>query len=84
MHTRRSQAGVCRVVSGFPNIRPSFIKDVVAYRTRIDRMMAAADVINLPAEHDIVMAVTVGKAVEAARERSGPLPLAEVIRRDRF
>jgi len=45
---------------------------------------AAAGLINLPPEHDIVMAVTVGKAVEPARERGGQLPLAEVIRRDRF
>ncbi len=45
---------------------------------------AAAGLINLPPEHDIVMAVTVGKAVEPARERGGQLPLAEVVRKDRF
>ena len=39
-----------RVTMIDPNIRPSFIKDVVAYRTRIDRMMAAADVIKLSDE----------------------------------
>ena len=45
---------------------------------------AVAKIINLPAEHDIVMGVAVGKALEAARERGGQLPLSEVIRRDRF
>jgi len=45
---------------------------------------AAAAIINLPAEHDIVMAVTVGKALEPARERGGQLPLDEVVWRDRF
>lgn len=43
-----------------------------------------ARIIALPAEHDIVMAVAVGKALEPARERGGQLPLAEVVRRDRF
>lgn len=43
-----------------------------------------ARIIRLPAEHDIVMAVAVGKALEPARERSGQLPLAEVVVRDRF
>jgi nitroreductase len=45
---------------------------------------AAAEIINLPPEHDIIMAVAVGKAVEPARTRGGQLPLAEVVRRDRF
>ena len=39
-----------RVTMIDPNIRPSFIKDVPAYRDRIDRMMAAADVIKLSDE----------------------------------
>lgn len=43
-----------------------------------------ARIIRLPAEHDIVMAVAVGKAMEPARERGGQLPLAEVVVRDRF
>ncbi len=45
---------------------------------------AAAQVINLPAEHDIVMAVTVGKALEGARERGGQLSRAEVVVRNTF
>ncbi len=45
---------------------------------------AAAGLINLPPEHDIIMAVTVGKAVEPARERGGQLPLADVVWKDRF
>ncbi|MCP4574459.1 MAG: nitroreductase family protein [bacterium] len=43
-----------------------------------------AEIINLPDDHDIVMAVTVGKALEPARPRGGQLPLAEVVVRDRF
>jgi nitroreductase len=45
---------------------------------------AAAKIINLPDEHDIVMAVTVGKALEEARERGGQLPLDEVVVRNNF
>lgn len=39
-----------RVTMIDPNIRPSFIQDVTAYRTRVDRMMAAADIIKLSDE----------------------------------
>ena len=45
---------------------------------------AVAKIINLPSEHDIVMAVTVGKALESARGRSGQLPLDDVVFRDGF
>lgn len=45
---------------------------------------AVGEIINLPAEHDIVMAVTVGKALEPARQRSGQLPLDEVTFRNSF
>lgn len=45
---------------------------------------AVARIIGLPAEHDIVMAVAVGKAREPARARGGQLPLSEVVVRDRF
>lgn len=41
-------------------------------------------IIALPPEHDIVMAVAVGRALEPARERGGQLPLADVVTRDRF
>ncbi|MBU2501780.1 nitroreductase family protein [bacterium] len=43
-----------------------------------------AAIINLPRDHDIVMAVAVGKAIEPARERSGQVPLDELVIRDRF
>jgi nitroreductase len=45
---------------------------------------AAAEVIGLPAGHDIIMAVAVGKALEPARPRSGQVPLEELVIRDRF
>jgi nitroreductase len=44
----------------------------------------AAELVKLPAEHDIVMAVTVGKAAEPARVRGGQVPLDEVCFRDSF
>lgn len=44
----------------------------------------AAEIINLPADHEIVLAVAVGKALEAARPRSGQLPLDEVVVREAF
>ena len=43
-----------------------------------------AEIVNLPPEHDIVMAVTVGKALEPARPRGGQLPLDAVVFRNRF
>jgi nitroreductase len=45
---------------------------------------AVAEIINMPAEHDVVMAVTVGKALDPARERGGQLPLDEVTFRNSF
>ena len=44
----------------------------------------AAELVHLPADHDIVMSVTVGKALEPARERGGQLPMEEVCFRDSF
>jgi nitroreductase len=44
----------------------------------------AADLVNLPEDHDIVMAVAVGKALEPARPRGGQVPLDEVCFRDSF
>jgi len=45
---------------------------------------AVADIIKLPDEHDIIMAVTIGKALESARVRAGQLPLEDVVFRDSF
>ena len=39
-----------RVTMIDPNIRPSFIQNVAAYRARIDRMMAVADIVKLSDE----------------------------------
>ena len=44
----------------------------------------AAELVRLPEEHDIIMAVTVGKALEEPRERGGQLPLGEVCFRNGF
>lgn len=44
----------------------------------------AVDLIKLPAEHDIIMAVTVGKSIEDARPRGGQVPLDEVCFRNSF
>ncbi len=44
----------------------------------------AGRIIALPADHDIVMAVAVGRALEPARPRGGQLPLDAVVFRDRF
>ena len=45
---------------------------------------AVGGIIGLPADHDIIMAVAVGRAVEPARPRSGQVPLGELVVRDRF
>lgn len=42
------------------------------------------EIIGLPEDHEIVMAVTLGKALEPARPRSGPLPLDDVLIRESF
>jgi nitroreductase len=43
-----------------------------------------AKLINLPADHVLGMMITVGKALEPARERGGQLALNEVLVRDKF
>jgi len=43
-----------------------------------------AGIIGLPSDHEIVMAVAIGRGVEPARERSGRIPLSEAVVRDRF
>ncbi|SMX37299.1 carbohydrate kinase family protein [Octadecabacter ascidiaceicola] len=55
-----------RVTMIDPNIRPSFIKDVGAYRGRIDRMMAAADIIKL-SDEDLHWLEGEGDLAELAR-----------------
>ena len=55
-----------RVTMIDPNIRPSFIKDVVAYRDRVDRMMAAADIIKL-SDEDLHWLEGEGDLAELAR-----------------
>lgn len=45
---------------------------------------AVGRLINLPADHVIVMAVAVGKALKPARPRGGQLPLDDVMVVDRF
>jgi nitroreductase len=45
---------------------------------------AAAVLVNLPPDHEIVMAVAVGKRREHPQPRGGQLPLAEVVIRERF
>lgn len=55
-----------RVTMIDPNIRPSFIKDVTAYRDRIERMMAAADIIKL-SDEDLHWMEGEGDLAELAR-----------------
>ncbi len=43
-------AGKSRAVMIDPNIRPSFIEDEDAYRTRLDRMIAVADIVKVSDE----------------------------------
>ncbi len=43
-----------------------------------------AKIINLPEDHVITMIITLGKAIEAAKPRSGPLELGEILVRNKF
>lgn len=45
---------------------------------------AAAQLLRLPSDHCIVMAVALGQRLEAAAPRGGQLPLSEVVITDRF
>lgn len=45
---------------------------------------AVARLVQLPADHIIVMLVAIGRATQAARPRGGQLPLDEVVVTDRF
>jgi fructokinase len=46
----QAREGADRVVMLDPNIRPSFIVDEAAYRARLDRMIARADIVKLSEE----------------------------------
>ncbi|HPF13182.1 MAG: nitroreductase family protein [Planctomycetes bacterium] len=43
-----------------------------------------AELIQLPADHEIAFAISVGKALEPARPRGSQLPYEEIVHRDRF
>jgi len=45
-----AREGASRAVMMDPNIRPSFIADIDAYRIRLDRMMALADIVKVSDE----------------------------------
>lgn len=45
---------------------------------------AVAKLINLPADHAIVMMIAVGKGLEAARPRAGQLPIDQVLIQNNF
>jgi nitroreductase len=45
---------------------------------------AVAQLVRLPADHIVVMLVTIGRATQPARPRGGQLPLDEVVVTDRF
>ena len=45
---------------------------------------AVAKLINLPADHAIVMMIAVGKGLEAARPRAGQLPIDQVLIQNTF
>ncbi len=62
-----------RAVMLDPNIRPGFIRDEAAYRARIDRMIAAADIVKL-SDEDLHWLRGAGDAASLARGiiRMGP------------
>ncbi len=57
--------GTTRVTMIDPNIRPGFIRDEPAYRARLDRMIAAADIIKL-SDEDLVWLEGAGTIADLA------------------
>jgi len=55
-----------RVTMIDPNIRPGFIRDEGAYRARIDRMIAAADIVKI-SDEDLSWILGAGDPVDQAR-----------------
>lgn len=45
---------------------------------------AVGEIINMPKDHIVAMMITVGKAIQTAKPRSGPLGLSEVLIRNSF
>jgi fructokinase len=56
-----------RVTMIDPNVRPSFITDEAAYRARIQRMIAAADIVKL-SDEDLAWLYGAGDVIETARK----------------
>lgn len=56
-----------RVTMIDPNIRPSFISDEASYRARLDRMMAAADIVKL-SDEDLIWLMGDGEIADLAAQ----------------
>lgn len=56
-----------KVIMIDPNIRPGFIRDEATYRARIERMLAAADIVKL-SDEDLIWLLGQGDMIENARK----------------
>ena len=67
------RAAKSRAVMIDPNIRPGFIRDEARYRARIDRMIAAADIVKV-SDEDLIWLMGAGDLPDLARDllRRGP------------